>query len=145
MLRQPDAADFINTMTKKTADHESRGHWIEIPRSQKLSGVKTILAIWTFKRKRYLDHGRINKHKARLCAYGGMQTHGVNHWDTYSPPVNWISIKLLLVVAEILKLNTQEIDFVLAFPQADLDVPVYMELPAGMVLEGRTTQAQLAF
>ena len=26
MLRQPDAADFINTMTKKTADHESRGH-----------------------------------------------------------------------------------------------------------------------
>jgi hypothetical protein len=41
------------------------------------------------------------------------------------------------VVAEILKLNTQAIDFVLAFPQADLDVPVYMELPAGMILDGK--------
>jgi len=35
-----------------------------------------------------------------------------------------------------LDLNTQAIDFVLAFPQADLDVPVYMELPAGMELTG---------
>jgi hypothetical protein len=29
-------------------------------------------------------------------------------------------------------LQSQSIDFVLAFPQADLDVPVYMELPAGV-------------
>ena len=80
----------------------------------------------------------INKHKARLCAHDGMQTHGVNYWDTSSPTVSWISIRFLLVVAEILMLNTQAIDFVLVFPQqADLGVPVYMELPAGMVLEGK--------
>ena len=29
-------------------------------------------------------------------------------------------------------LKSKSIDFVLAFPQADLDVPVYMELPAGV-------------
>ena len=34
------------------------------------------------------------------------------------------------------ELDTKAIDFVLAFPQADLDVPVYMELPAGMDLSG---------
>ena len=66
-----------------------------------------------------------------------MQTYGVNYWDTYAPTVNWISIMFLLVVAQILDLNAQAIDFVLAFPQADLEVPVYMELPAGMDLEGR--------
>jgi hypothetical protein len=65
-----------------------------------------------------------------------MQTWGVNYWETYSPTVNWISVRFLLIVAEILKLDTRAIDFVLAFPQAELDVPVYMELPAGMELEG---------
>ena len=37
-----------------------------------------------------------------------------------------------------LKLNTQTIDFTLAFPQADLEIPVYMELPAGMDLAKRS-------
>ena len=56
--------------------------------------------------KRYPD-GRINNYKARLCAHGGMQTHGVNCWDAYSPTVNWIRIRFVLVVssAYVLKLN----------------------------------------
>ena len=39
---------------------------------------------------------------------------------------------MLLIVAKLHKLNSKSIDFILAFPQADLDVPVYMELPAGV-------------
>ena len=38
----------------------------------------------------------------------------------------------MLVIAKIHKLESKSIDFVLAFPQADLDVPVYMELPSGV-------------
>ena len=136
MLKQSDAAEFIKAMMKESSDHESRGHWTVIPRHKKPPDVKTILAIWAFKRKRYPD-GRINKWKARLCAHGGMQTYGENYWETYAPTVNWISIRFLLIIAQILDLDTQAIDFVLAFPQADLDVPVYMELPAGMDLEGQ--------
>ena len=44
----------------------------------------------------------------------------------------WASVRLLLVVAKIHGLESKSIDFVLAFPQAGLDVPVYMELPAGV-------------
>ena len=69
-----------------------------------------------------------------------MQTHGVNYWDTYPPTVNWISIRFLLVVAEILKLNTRAIDCVLAFPQSDLDVPVSIS-GVGMVLEGKNNSS----
>ena len=98
------------------------------------------MAIWSFKRKRFPD-GRLNKHKARLCAHGGMQTWGVNYWETYAPTVNWISVRFLMTVAEILKLDTRAIDFVLAFPQADLDVPVYMELPAGMEIIGHSNDS----
>ena len=41
-----------------------------------------------------------------------------------------------MIVAQVLELDTQAIDFVLAFPQAELEVPVYMELHAGMDLAG---------
>jgi len=89
------------------------------------------MAIWSFKQKRFPD-GALNKHKARLCAHGGQQTWGQDYWDTYAPVVTWASVRLLLFVAKIHGLKSKSIDFVLAFPQADLDVPVYMELPAGV-------------
>ena len=50
--------------------------------------------------------------------------------------MNWISVYFLVIVAQVLELDTQAIDFVLAFPQAELEVPVYMELPASMELPG---------
>jgi hypothetical protein len=36
------------------------------------------------------------------------------------------------LLQKIHRLKSKSIDFVLAFPQADLDVPVYMELPVGV-------------
>ena len=40
-----------------------------------------------------------------------------------------------------MQLETKAIDFVLTFPQADLDIPVYMELPAGMELPGKSNSS----
>jgi hypothetical protein len=60
-----------------------------------------------------------------------MQRWGENYWETYSPVVNMISVKLLLVIAKIHGLESKSIDFVLAFPQADLDIDFWMELPIG--------------
>ena len=37
----------------------------------------------------------------------------------------------VLAIAKIHSLSSKSIDFVLAFPQADLETPVYMELPIG--------------
>ncbi len=45
--------------------------------------------------------------------------------------MNWASIRLILAIAKIHGLFSKSIDFVLGFPQADLDVPVYMKLPIG--------------
>eukprot|EP00956_Cyclotella_meneghiniana_P032508 scaffold89783_cov73-Cyclotella_meneghiniana.AAC.1 len=65
-----------------------------------------------------------------------MQQWGVNYWETYAPVVNWISVRFLLIVAKLTGLETKALDFVLAFPQADLDTPVFMELPVGVSYEG---------
>jgi hypothetical protein len=94
-------------------------------------GTKTIMAIWSFTRKRFPD-GTLNKHKAQLCAHGGQQTWGQDYWETYAPVVTWASVRLLLIIAKIHGLQSKSLDFVLAFPQADLDVPIYMAIPAGI-------------
>ena len=130
MLKQSDVAKFVEAMIKEITDHEERRHWICIPRSQMPRGTSTILAIWSFKRKR-LPSGEILKWKARLCCHGGMQQWGINYWETYAPVVSWAAVRLLLLIASLNKIPTKSIDFVLAFPQAELEVPVYMELPAG--------------
>ena len=45
IFKPEDASSFVAAMVKEVEDHESRGHWEVIPRSQKPSDVKTILAI----------------------------------------------------------------------------------------------------
>ncbi|KAL7464788.1 hypothetical protein ACHAXS_005121 [Conticribra weissflogii] len=135
MLSQPDWDKFLQAMLKESAEHENRNHWSVVLKSSMPEGTKPIQAIWSFKRKRFPD-GSLNKHKARLCAHGGMQQWGVNYWETYAPVINWISVRFLLILAQIFQLDTRAIDFVLAFPQAKLDVPVYMYVPAGMQLQG---------
>ena len=130
MLKLDDRASFVEAMRKEVEDHEKRKHWTIVPRKNMPTNAKTILAIWSFKRKRLPD-GSISKYKARLCAHGGMQRWGENYWETYAPVVNWISIRVLLILSLIFDLKTRSLDFVLAFPQAKLDVDIFMELPVG--------------
>ena len=89
---------------------------------------KTIMAIWSFKHRCFPD-GSLIKHKARLCAYGEQQTWGQDQWETQAPVVTWASVQLPLIVAKIHGLSSKSIDFVIAFLQANLDMPDYMEPP----------------
>eukprot|EP00956_Cyclotella_meneghiniana_P038372 scaffold153203_cov19-Cyclotella_meneghiniana.AAC.2 len=130
-MRQDVREQFMEAMMKEVKDHEEREHWDLVLSSTVPKSAKTIKAIWSFKRKRFPD-GTLNKHKARLCAHGGMQKWGENYWETYSPVVNMLTIRLILAIAHIHKLDSKSIDFVLAFPQAELDVDIWMELPIGM-------------
>jgi len=131
MLKQKDKDQFFKAIEKEIADHSSRNHWSVMRTSELPPKAKIIMAIWSFKRKR-LPNGTLLKHKARLCAHGGQQVWGENYWETYAPVVNWLSIRMILIVAKMLNLSSRCIDFVLAFPQADLDMDIYMKLPQGI-------------
>ena len=65
------------------------------------------------------------KNKAQVCAHGGMQQWGDIYWETYSPVVNILRVRLNLVIAKIHNLESKAIYFVLAFPQADLEENVW--------------------
>ena len=106
-----------------------------VPRSSIPSGTNPIMSIWSFKRKHFPD-GRIMKHKSRLCAHGGMQKWGVDYWETYSPVVNWVSVRILSSLCMIHGLKSRSIDFALAFPQVELKEDMYMQLHYGFDFHG---------
>ena len=89
------------------------------------------MAIWSFRRKRDNIMGKVTKYKARICVHGGMQYKGINYWETYAPVVQWMSVRIMLTQVAIEHLNTKSIDFVLAYPQANLDMDIYMKLLQG--------------
>ncbi len=116
------------------ADHELRNHRTVVHCSTVPRTAKPIQAIWSFKRKQCPDDTLV-KHKARLCAHSGMQQWGTNYWETYSPVVNMVTESLILLLAQIYKLDSKAIDFVLAFPQAELVVDIWMYLPIGFQVD----------
>jgi hypothetical protein len=78
----------------------------------------------------------VYKWKARLNIHGGKQEHGVNYWDTYSSTLSWPPIRFILSLVIINWWQTRQIDFTLAYPQADLECDMYMDIPKGLEYEG---------
>ena len=129
-MQQDDREDFIDAMIKEIDDHTKNLYW-EVVRRSMIGDAKNIKTIWSFNRKRRPDESLL-KHKARLCAHRGMQEYGKNFWDTYDPVVNWSSVRLIITFALLNKIHLRSTDFILAFPQADTDVDIFMELPIGV-------------
>jgi hypothetical protein len=75
MLQQGDFKQFFQAMEVELNDHETCKHWNLKERKDLQPGTKTIMAILSFKRKRFPDR-TLNKHKAHLYAHGGQQTWG---------------------------------------------------------------------
>jgi Reverse transcriptase (RNA-dependent DNA polymerase) len=65
-----------------------------------------------------------------------MQTKEVNYWETYVPVVGWPTIRLFLTMMIMNKCQSKQVDFVLAFPQADIECDMYMQIPHGFHIDG---------
>ena len=99
-------------------------------------GTKVLPAVWAMKRKRRITTREIYKWKARLNVHGGKQVHGVNYWETHAATLSWPPIRFLLTLSILRGWHTRQLDFTMAYPQANIEVPLYMELPKGFVVEG---------
>ena len=63
---------------------------------------------------------------------------GENYWETYAPVVTWLNVRTLLILSVHHDLEARSIDFTIGFPQADLDVDVYMEITQGVDIRENT-------
>lgn len=135
-MKQPDKNEFVQAMVDEVTTHTDRGHWKIVPVSEVPSGTKILPAVWAMRRKRRILSREVYKWKARLNVHGGKQTHGVDYWETYAAALKWSSIRFFLIQALINGWHTRQLDFVLAYPQADVECDLYLEIPQGFEFEG---------
>jgi hypothetical protein len=136
-MRESDADKFKEAMKKEVGDHTDNGHWKIVEKASVPKGVKILPVVWAMRRKRRIATREIYKYKARLNIGGHKQEYGVHYWETYSPVVRWTSIRLMLILSLIFGWSTRQVDFVLAYPQADISTEhVYIEIPRGFEFEG---------
>jgi hypothetical protein len=89
------------------------------------------------KRKRRIATREVYKWKARVNIDGSKQEEGVNYWETFSPVASWAAIRMVLITTLIHAWYTKQIDFVLAYTQADAECELYMAtIPKGFEVEG---------
>ena len=135
-MKEPDSKEFEKAMISEVTAHTDNKHWIIVEKSSVPLGVTILPAVWAMRRKRRIATGEVYKWKARLNVHGGKQVLGVNYWETYAPVIGWTTIRLYLVLALLNKRVTRQIDFVLAYPQADIECDLYMEIPRGFSFKG---------
>ncbi len=82
------------------------------------------------------------------CNKGGQQVESMpDHWreqamlgihykETHTPVVTWIMM-FFVIQAILYGWHNQQLDFMLAYPQADVDWEVHMELPKGITIQGK--------
>lgn len=133
-MKQSDADQFKDAMKKEFVDHCKRDHWDLIPMSEVPKDHRVLDSVWAMKRKRDIKTRKVYKWKARLNIHGGQQEIGENFYETYAPVVNWFTVRIIMLLAILNKWHTRRVDFVLAFPQAEIEdgVELYMKLPLGI-------------
>ena len=132
-MEASDREKFLDAMLKEVRDHERRGHWRIVHRSQvkALGGRKVFPAVWAMARRRELMTNVIKKWKARLNLGGHRMIEGLDYDMTWSPVVSWPTIRTALVFFLLNDWVTAQLDLVLAYPHAKVDRPTFMEIPRG--------------
>ena len=135
-MRAEDSEQFRKAMADEVKSHDNMDHWKVMKRADLPAGTDVLPAVWAMRRKRRIATQEVYKWKARLNVHGGKQTQFVNYWETYSPVVGWTTIRTFLILMVTNHWVSRQVDFVLAFPQADIECEMYMEVPQGFHVNG---------
>ena len=81
--------------------------------------------------------GAIDKYKARFVVKGYKQRESLDYFDTYSPVTRITSIRMLITIAVVYKLEIHQMDVKTAFLNRDLEEEIYLEQPEGFIVPGQ--------
>ena len=105
-------------------------------------GVQPIGCKWIFKIK-YNADGSFQRNKARLVAKGFHQQYGFDYFETFSPVIKPVTIRIILTLALQLNWSVNQIDINNAFLYGDLEESVYMSQPPGFEIGDSNTVCKL--
>ena len=135
-MKAHDRDKFIEAVRIDLDGHKKMGNYKPIPLNKVPAGTKLLDMVWSMRRKRRIKTQEVYKWKARLSMHGGQQVHGAHYWDTYAPVVTWQTVHLFLILSLILGWQSRQLDFLMAYPQAPAEMPLYMCLPQGFRCDG---------
>lgn len=96
-----------------------------------LPGAKSLETKWVFK-VQYNAEGLVRKYRARLCAKGYSQRHGIDYDETLAPVVKYDSLRALLAMATHYDLDIIQFDVKTAFFYGKLIETIFIKLPPGL-------------
>ncbi len=142
-LWQPDACQFVNSVVKEINGCVDQKHWLVILKEEVPEDTDIIPSVWALWCKRNLTTGAITKHKARLNLHGGKQEFGMTYYDMYAPVVTWFATRLMIVFGILFNWSLWQVDFVMAYPQATIEIDMYMEITQGIHLKNGNSKDHL--
>ena len=133
VVTSPEAPFWKEAINNEVESILSNHTWklVDLPPSNKPLQCK-----WIFKRKMKAD-GAIDKYKARLVVKGYKQREGLDYFNTYSPITRITSIRMLISIAAVYKLEIHQMDVKTAFLNGDLEGEIYLEQPEGFIVPGQ--------
>ena len=137
-MKAHDRDKFVEAVGAELDGHERMGNYEPVLLNQVPKGTKLIDMVWSMRCKRHIKTQEVYKWKARLNMHGRQQEHGVHYWDTYAPVVTWQTVRFFLILSIHLGWQSRQLDFVMAYPQAPAQMPLYMRLPQGYNRKGIT-------
>ena len=130
-MKAHDRDKFLEAVRVELDGHERMGNYEPIPIEKVPKGTKLLDMVWSMRRKRRIKTQVVYKWKACLNVHRGQQVHGVHYWDTYTPVVTWQTVRFFLILSLLLGWQSCQLDFVMAYPQAPDEMPLYLRLPQG--------------
>ena len=136
-LSDKNPEEYFKAMDNEIKILMRRGTWKIVSRKS-VANHNVLPGTWSSKCKRKSDW-TIRKFKARYCVGGDIQKRlSPEPLTSYSPVVQWATVRLTLILKCILGLQSQSIDFKNSFAKADIPSggPVFIGLPRYFKIDG---------
>eukprot|EP00804_Cyclotella_cryptica_P001177 CCRYP_016994-RA/>CCRYP_016994-RA protein AED:0.39 eAED:0.19 QI:0/0/0/1/0.5/0.33/3/0/796 len=135
-MNSPDADKWFEAMEEELTTLERDLAAWDLVRCE--PWIHVLPSTWAFWIKRF-PNGLVKKFKARFCARGDCQKEGIDFWETWSPVVQWSTVRLMMTLAAKLDLCSAQADITAAFIHADLEPgeQMFVRQPAGFQRDAR--------
>jgi hypothetical protein len=129
-MKDPQADSWKQAINSELSAMDRLRVWevVHIPK-----GCDLLNTVWIF-RKKFDEHGKLSKFKARLCAAGNFQVEGIDYTKTYAPTGRPTALRALLSKGISEGLNIHQMDVKNAFLNGKLEETIYLRAPAGLLL-----------
>ena len=135
-MKSPQLPSWQAAMRSELESLELNKTWSVVPMT---NNMNVIGCRWVFAIK-YKPDGSIAKYKARLVAQGFTQVPGRDFHETYSPVARYDSLRILLRVASLFRLDIEQMDIDTAYLHGDLHETIHMRLPPGFTVPGKVAK-----